>query len=170
MGATTSLNPRTLKEKKPRFVETFNLTIEPESPGSVDVGVFNLLEGHDTIWAKVTSAPSGGCPWPWSYGLFTWITEEGRELGSAKINGVCEGEVFKLGVGRTPLLRSGMLQFTPRSYNLAWIKMGHPWTLKFEVSSGIANEGGGGSSIGAVTNSFVDDSDNGLSLVRVNFL
>ena len=125
-----------MKEKKPRFVETFNLTIEPESPGSVDVGVFNLLEGHDTIWAKVTSAPSGGCLWPWSYGLFTWITSEGRELGTVKINGVCEGEIFRLGVGLSPSERTGRLQFNARSYNLAWIKNGNPWPLSFEVFSG----------------------------------
>jgi len=155
--------------KAPRFTQSYGVTVVPESPSPVEVGTFDLGESHDTIWIKVTSAPSGGCPWPWTYGLLTWISTEGRELGTVKINGVCEGEVFRLGVGRSPLVRSGMLQFEPRSYNLAWIKLGHPWTLTFEVSSGVTNSGGGGQTVGAVVNSFVDAADNGLSLVRVDF-
>jgi len=157
------------RAKAPRFTQSYGVTVVPESPSPVVVGTFDLGEGHDTLWIKVTSAPSGDCPWPWSYGLFTWISTEGRELGTVKINGVCEGEVFRLGVGRSPLVRTGVLQFEPRSYNLAWIKLGHPWTLTFEVSSGITNNGGGGQTPGAVINSFVAPSGDGISLVRVNF-
>jgi hypothetical protein len=157
------------RDKAPRFTQSYDVTVVPESPSSVEVGTFDLGEGHDTIWIKVTSAPSGGCPWPWAYGLLTWISDNGRELGTVKINGVCEGEVFRLGVGRPPLVRTGRLSFTPRSYNLAWVKLGHPWTLTFEAVSGVTNSGGGGQTVGAVVNSFVDTADNGLSLVRVNF-
>jgi hypothetical protein len=32
------------------------------------------------------------------------------------------------------------VEFTPRSYNLQWIKLGHPWELKFQFKSG--TEGG----------------------------
>ena len=153
-----------------RFLQTYDLTVFPDTSSPVDIGEFVLGAEDDTIWIKVTSAPQSGCPWPWSYGLLTWITDNGRELGTVKINGVCEGEVFRLGVGRAPSLRTGRLSFTPRSYNLAWVKLGHPWTLKFEAARGITNGGGGGSqTIGAVANSFVDTANNGLSLVRVNF-
>jgi hypothetical protein len=152
-----------------RFVQTWDLTVFPDTNSPVDIGEFVLGAEDDTIWIKVTSAPQSGCPWPWSYGLVTWISEEGRELGTVKINGVCEGEVFRLGVGRAPSLRTGRLSFTPRSYNLAWVKLGHPWTLTFEAVSGVTNGGGGGQTAGAVINSFVDTADNGLSLVRVNF-
>lgn len=152
-----------------RFVQTYDLTVYPDTNSPVDIGEFVLGAEDDTIWVKVTSAPSGDCPWPWSYGLVTWISENGRELGTVKINGVCEGEVFRLGVGRTPSIRTGRLSFTPRSYNLAWVQLGHPWTLKFEAVSGVTNGGGGSQTVGAVVNSFVDTADNGLSLVRVNF-
>jgi hypothetical protein len=155
--------------ESPYFVETYNLTVYPDTNSPVDIGEFVLGAQDDTIWIKVTSAPQSGCPWPWSYGLVTWISDSGRELGTVKINGVCEGEVFRLGVGRTPSLRTGRLSFTPRSYNLAWVKLGHPWTLTFEAVSGVTNGGGGGQTAGAVINSFVDTADNGLSLVRVNF-
>ena len=152
-----------------RFVQTYDLTVYPDTNSPVDIGEFVLGAEDDTIWVKVTSAPQSGCPWPWSYGLLTWISDNGRELGTVKINGVCEGEVFRLGVGRTPSVRTGRLSFTPRSYNLAWVKLGHPWTLTFEAVGGVTNGGGGSQSVGAVVNSFVDIADNGLSLVRVNF-
>ena len=125
-------------------------------------------EGHDTMWLRVTSAASGGCPWPWSYALIHWETSQGRELGTVKVNGVCEGEVFRLGVGRPPLVRTGILKLTPRSYNLAWIEKGHPWTLTISYATG-SSAGSGGQRVGAVINSFVDTANSGLSLVRVNF-
>ena len=152
-----------------RFVETFQTTVYPDTHTPVNVGDFSIGETDDTIWIKVTSTPEGGCPWPWSYGLFTWVTDNGRELGTVKVNGVCEGEVFRLGVGRAPSLRDGRLYFEPRSYNLAWIKLGHPWTLTFEVSSGKTEGSGGGQVVGAFVGGFVDTADNGLPLVRVDF-
>ena len=154
---------------QPRFDTSSSITVSPNDIVPIEVGTAFLNEGDDTIWIKVTSSPSAGCPWPWSYGLVTWISENGRELGTVKINGVCEGEVFRLGVGRTPSLRSGVLSFTPRSYNLAWVNLGHPWGLTFEWVSGQSNGGSSSQTVGAVVNSFVDTSDNGLSLVRVNF-
>ena len=123
-------------QANPRFSTEYEITIGPTDDYPVDVGPVFLNEDDDTIWIEVTSAPSGDCPWPWSYGLLTWITENGRELGTVKINGVCEGEVFRLGVGRPPSVRSGRLSFTPRNYNLAWVKLGHPWTLTFRTESG----------------------------------
>jgi hypothetical protein len=118
-----------------------NVTVGPADVSPISVGDFSIGEGENTIWVKMTSAKTGGdCAWPWSYGLLTWITEDGRELGTVKVNGVCDGEVFKLGNGLTPSFRSGRVEFTPRSYNLQWIKLGHPWQLKFQFKSG--TEGG----------------------------
>jgi hypothetical protein len=154
-----------------RFDTLSTITVSPNTIVPIDVGPVALGDDDDTIWIRVTSAPQSDCPWPWSYGLLTWISDNGRELGTIKINGVCEGEVFRLGVGRAPSLRTGRLSFTPRSYNLSWVKLGNPWTLTFEAVSGVTNGGGGGGNqtVGAVINSFVDTSNNGLSLVRVNF-
>lgn len=145
------------------------VTVFPETETPIDLGEFSLGEGDNAIWIRVQSHPSGDCPWPWSYGLLTWVTPLGRELGTVKVNGVCEGEVFRLFNGLSPSERTGRFEFTPRSYNLAWIKLGHPWTLNFQAESGSFGGDGGGAVIGAVVNSFVDNSDNGLSLVRVNF-
>ena len=120
------------------------LTFHPDDADRV-VGDFSIGEDHDTIWVRVTSqtAPT---PWPWSYGILGWQTEQGYELGSVKAYSEQVGEVFRLGVGLPPLERSGRLTFEPRSYNFAWIKQGNPWTLRFEAQSGISTSppvGGG---------------------------
>ena len=148
--------------------EKYEITISPEEPSFHVIGEYQMGPNQDTIWIKVTSGSSGDCPWPWSYGLLTWVTENGRELGTVKVNGTCEGEVFRLGVGRPPFVRTGSLQFKARAYNTAWVKLGNDWPLEFEVWSGTST-GGIRQTPGAVVNSFVDTADNGLSLVRVNF-
>ena len=124
-----------------RFREPTTITVSPNTIVPIDVGPVALGDDDDTIWIKVTSSPQGDCPWPWSYGLLTWISENGRELGTVKINGVCEGEVFKLGVGLPPSFRTGSLSFTPRTYNLKWIELGHPWTITFSWQTGKGVEG-----------------------------
>ena len=68
--------------------------------------------------------------------MLTWVTSEGRELGSTKIHGPCEGEVFILGNGRAPLDRAGSIRIYPRAYNLKWIDLGYPWTLDFKFETG----------------------------------
>lgn len=113
------------------------------------VGSFSMEEGDDTLWVRVT-LESPPTPWPWSYGILGFLTPEGYELGSVKAYAEAESEVFRLGVGRPPSIRDGMLTFEPRAFNLGWIKKGNPLTLKFECSSGITNGGGaqtGGSTL-----------------------
>ena len=142
-------------------------TFEPDDLSEV-VGSFSMAENDDTLWVRITqlnNQPNG----PWSYGILSWKTTNGFELGSIKAYGDTESEVFRLGIGRPPYERTGQLTFEPRGFNLGWIKNGYPWTLKFEAASGITTGGGGGTRAGAVINSFVDTADNGLSLVRVNF-
>ena len=151
-----------------RFVDSRTITVRPGDATPITIGPATLATGDDTLWVKVTSSSSGDCPWPWSFALLTWVTSEGRELGTAKIFGVCEGEVYRLGVGRTPLERSGVLKLEPRGFNLRWIELGNPWTLTFEYVSGQTG-GGAGEFGGVVSNGFVDTSDSGLQLVQVSF-
>ena len=142
-------------------------TFEPDDLSEV-VGSFSMAEGDDTLWVRITqmnNQPNG----PWSYGILSWKTTNGFELGSTKAYGETESEVFRLGIGRPPYERTGQLVFEPRGFNLGWIKNGYPWTLKFEAASGVTTGGGGGTRVGAVINSFVDTANSGLSLVRVNF-
>lgn len=125
------------------YAEIGTVTFTPDSRDTV-IGDFSIGEDHDTIWVKVTQIGGPG-PWPFSYGILGWQTAQGFELGSIKCYGEQTGEVFRLGIGRPPLLRAGRLIFDPRSFNLAWIRAGTPWTLRFDASSG---QSGSGSSDG----------------------
>ena len=116
------------------WAEVGTITVEP-TDSVVEVGSFELSEGADTIWVRMTNTgeESG---WPWSYGILSFRTEEGQPLGSIKAYNSYDGEVFRLGVGLSPSVRTGMLTFEPRGYNLAWVQKGHPWSLRFEAQSG----------------------------------
>ena len=102
---------------------------------SVVVGSFSIEEGDDTIWLDIQRTSPPG-PWPFSYGIVSWQTNFGLELGSAKAYTSASGEVYQLGVGRTPRSRSGSIIYEPRSFNLAWVRNGNPLSLAFSVASG----------------------------------
>lgn len=149
------------------WIDLGSLTFTPDDTDRV-VGSFPMNEGDDTIWVRIESetAPT---PWPWSYGILGWKTAQGYELGSCKAYSEEAGQIFRLGIGLPPVERTGIITFEPRGYNLAWIKKGNPWTLSFQALSGVSSSADSSRTVGAVSNSFVDTSDNGLSLVRVNF-
>lgn len=115
-------------------------TFEPSDLSEV-VGSFSLEPEDDTIWVRLTEL-SPSPPRPWAYGILSWKTADGYELGSVKAYGQTESEVFRLGVGLSPLNRYGVITFTPRAFNLGWIKNGFPWPLRFEAQSGTAAIGG----------------------------
>ena len=110
----------------------------------VIIGSVSLEPGDDTIWVRITQNQAPG-PWPWSYGILGWRTAFGYELGTTKAFAEREGAVQRLGVGLQPVERTGVLTFEPRSFNLAWIKKGNPWTLTFEAQTGVQVAAGGGS-------------------------
>ena len=113
---------------------------------TVVIGSFVMEEGSDTIWVRITQdTPPGPGPWPWSYGILGFKSAFGYELGTTKAFAETDGAVTRLGIGLPPVERSGVLTFEPRSFNLAWIKKGNPWTLTFEAQSGVQVSAGGGS-------------------------
>lgn len=121
----------------------------------VTVGSFSLEPGDDTVWVRITQDQPPG-PWPWSYGILGWKSNFGYELGTTKAFAEPEGAVQRLGVGLPPVERTGVLTFKPRSFNLAWIKNGYPWTLTFEAQSGVQVSAGGGSVTFGVTSAIGD--------------
>ena len=116
----------------------------------VIIGSFSMQDGDDTIWVRITQDQPQG-PWPWSYGILGFKTQFGYELGTTKAFAEPDGAVQRLGVGLQPVERSGFITFEPRSFNLAWIKKGNPWTLTFEAQSGVQVAAGGGSVTFGVT-------------------
>ena len=149
-----------------QFLSSITVTA---SDTTVVVGSFSLDEGDDTIWVDVQS-DSPETPWPWSYGIISWQTALGRELGSTKAYTEQAGVVVPIGVGRQPRSRDGSLIYEPRSFNLAWVRKGNPLSLSFSVASGVRT----GAPIGEISQgtlgSFVDaDSGIGLQLLQVVF-
>ena len=125
-----------------RFADYSQVGVVTFTPDNTDVvvGDFSIGENHDTIWVRVTQTGPDG-PWPFSYGILGWQTSQGYELGSVKCYGEETGQVFRLGVGRAPLVRDGRITFDPRSFNLAWVRAGTPWTLRFDAASGQSSSG-----------------------------
>lgn len=101
------------------------------------VGSFSLEDGDDTLFLRVTQT-SPATPWNYSFGLVTFRSSVGQELGTTKIYGSTYGECYRLGIGLQPLERSGSVYFTPRSYNRQWISIADPptWQLELEAQSG----------------------------------
>ena len=110
------------------------VTFTPED-NPTDIGTVDLLPEADTIWVRITQETPAG-PWPWSYGILGWRSDQGQELGTTKAYPSEDGAVHQLSVGLEPEARTGILTFEPRSFNLAWVERGNPWTLSFEARSG----------------------------------
>lgn len=101
------------------------------------VGSFSLEEDDDILFLRITQT-SPATPWNYSFGLVTFRSSVGQELGTTKIYGSIYGECYRLGIGRTPLQRTGSIYFTPRAYNRGWISIADPplWQLEVEAQSG----------------------------------
>lgn len=134
--------------------------------GRIPVGDVTLAPGDDTLWVRVRQL-GGESPWPYGFGLLSWQSSAGRELGTAKAWGHSEGEVIRLGVGLQPAATTGVLVFEPRSYSLSWVKAsGAVWALSFESRSGLT--GGAGGAVSGFAGGFVAQGA-GLELARVVF-
>lgn len=138
----------------------------------VQVGSFSMEPNHDTIWVRITQT-SPADVWNYSYGLLTWKTSFGQELGTIKVYGDTDSEVYALGVGLPPLERTGELLFTARAWNRRWISIDNPpqWDLAFEAQSGSLSSGGpSGGNIEAIASGFVNAASGAaLTLARVTF-
>ena len=132
---------------------------------AVQIGSFDLAPGQDTVWIRITQL-NEPATWPWSYGILSWRSSLGLELGSIKAYSTQLGEVFRLGVGLPPLDSTGSIWFEPRGYNLGWLKAGFPWELSFEAQAGTSVSPDARTGI---TGSFVTSTGVGLELVRVVF-
>ena len=118
------------------FTTVGEFSVDP-TDSLVEVGSFDLEEGDDTIWFEVQrTSPDQG--WPWSYGLLSWRSSFGLELGTCKAYCSKEGEIYKLSVGKTPRSLKGTVYYEPRSYNLAWIKKDYTLTLSISADAGVS--------------------------------
>ena len=104
------------------------------------VGSFSLGADDDCIWFRIQQINPPEY-FKFAYGLLTWRTEFGKELGTIKVYGDPASEVYRLSNGNDPISRTGSVLFTPRAFNRGWISVENPptWTLNFEAKSGVLN-------------------------------
>lgn len=109
---------------------------------AVEVGSFSLEAEDDTVFVEVQQM-SPNQTWNYSFGLLWWESAFGRELGTQKVYGHTSGEIYKLGVGRSPRSRAGRIMFAARAYNRGWISISDPpkWTLAISAESAKSNAG-----------------------------
>ena len=114
------------------WVSVGSINVGPTS-GLVTVGTLTIGNSDTSIYVRVVQT-GGESPWPYGYGLCSWITAAGREMGTVKVWGHTEGEVYKLPCSLKPEYQSGSLVFEPRSLNLRWIQAsGNIWHLTFQA-------------------------------------
>ena len=104
------------------------------------VGSFSLDSGDDALFLRITQK-SPTTPWNYAFGLVTFRSSIGQELGTTKVYGSIHGENYKLGIGLPPVDRTGGVYFTPRAYNRQWITIADPptWQLEVEAQSGLTS-------------------------------
>ena len=112
-------------------------TVESYTLGPVD-----LNPNDDTLWVR-SRAVNYDPSWPYSFGLVSYLSSEGFELGTIKVFAKEYWEPYELTVGRPPLQRSGVLQYVPRSFNLAWTEKKNipELVLELEYQSGEVGDG-----------------------------
>ena len=138
-------------------------TVGPQTQ-EVLVGLFPLEPGDDSLWVRIQQL-SPATYWQYAYGILTWKSAFGKELGSVKCYGDTASEVFRLGNGATPIDPNGSLYFSPRAYNRRWISIENPpeWKLNFEAQSGVLADGSPVFGTRATLGSLADLGDTGVS-------
>lgn len=77
-------------------------------------------------------------PFRWGYGLLSYRSANGLELGTIKVWPRLEFSYYKLGAAMTAADNTGALIFEPRSWNLRWVMAGFPLTV--EVLADLASD------------------------------
>ena len=152
-----------------RFLEWNQINAVTFSPTDdlVVVGAFNLAEQADTLWIRITQI-SPDSQNNFAYGIVSWQSDNGRELGSTKAYGTTVGEVYQLPVTKAPGSRQGSIVFMPRLYNLKWIRDNNvSWRLSFEAASGRLNSAAANDGANAVAG-VASDSNGNLAQFRLS--
>jgi hypothetical protein len=72
----------------------------------------------------------GSTPFRWGFGLLSYRSSNGLELGTIKVYPRPEFSNYLLGAGLTVADNSGVLVFEPRPFNLRWVLAGFALTVQ----------------------------------------
>lgn len=111
-----------------------SVTVDPATTeavvGPIEVPNFGGVE----VKLRQTTAT----PFRWGYGLLSYRTGNGLELGTIKVWPRMEFSNYLLGAGLTVADNTGVLVFEPRTFNLRWVLAGFPLTV--EVLADLASD------------------------------
>ncbi len=110
-----------------------SVTVGPDTNRATVGPITVPVAGGVAVKLRQTSPTN---PFRFAYGLLSFESANGRELGTLKVWADQVFTAYRLGEGLTALSQSGSLVFEPRSYNLRWVKAGWPWTLEFMADVG----------------------------------
>lgn len=77
-------------------------------------------------------------PFRWGYGLLSYRSVHGLEMGTIKVWPRMEFSSYHLGERLTVVANSGVLVFEPRTWNLRWVKA--DFSLSLEVLADLATD------------------------------
>lgn len=107
-----------------------SITVGPAAGAQV-VGLVTVPPmGGVEVRVKQTT-PSPG--FRFAYGLLSFQSVFGRELGTIKVWPDPVATDYRLGAGMSAAARTGTLVFDARSFNLKWVMAGYPLGVAFEV-------------------------------------
>lgn len=70
-------------------------------------------------------------PFRWGNGLVSFVSSQGRELGTVQVWPKDERENYYIGANLVAVDNVGTLVFEPRLWNLRWVRAGFPLELEF---------------------------------------
>jgi hypothetical protein len=115
-----------------------------QSIGSINVGptstevVVGPIEVPTYGGVEVKLRQTSFTPFRWGYGLLSFRSDQGLELGTIKVWPRETFSNYKLGAGLGVVSNSGVLVFEPRSFNLRWVLAG--FSLSLQVLADIATD------------------------------
>lgn len=106
------------------------------------IGIIDVQPFDDAVAVGPIKVPVAGgfefsvrqveeTPFRWGNGLVTYVSSQGRELGTVQVWPKMERESYYIGQNLTVLDNSGVLVFEPRLWNTRWIRAGFPLVLEF---------------------------------------
>lgn len=111
-----------------------SVTVSPTTSeavvGPIEVPTYGGVE------VKVRQASS--TPFRWGFGLLSFRSIHGNELGTIKVWPRTTFSNYKLGAGLGVVSNSGVLVFEPRSWNLRWVLAG--FSLSVQVLADIPSD------------------------------
>lgn len=96
---------------------------------------------EETVVGSITVPTFGGvpvkilqtssAPFQFGYGLLSYRSTYGRELGTIRVWPRTDFTSYMLGQGLTVVDNSGVLVFEPRTWNLRWVRAGFALSIDF---------------------------------------